>query len=245
MTTQSPWETQAENWTAWARTPGHDVFPHFFPAFMEEIAARPGGRTLEVGCGEGRVVRELAAHGHDVTGLDVSPTLAARARDADARPSYVLGDATALPFADATFGTVVAYNSLQALTRAGDMARAVRECARVLAPGGGLCLCVGHPMTDVGHVRSIDDGGAMVTSGAYFDSRYVDETVTKDGLTMNFHGWTFPIEDYARALEDAGLVIERLREPRPPEASAGGWLARWRHVPLFLFIRALKVTEAR
>lgn len=245
MTTQSPWETQAENWTAWARTPGHDLFPYFFPAFIEEIAPPPGGRTLEIGCGEGRVLRELAPRGHDVTGLDVSPTLATRAREADARPAYVLGDGTSLPFADAAFDTVIAYNALQAMTRPGVMARAVRECARVLTPGGRLCLCVGHPMTDVGHVRSIDDAGAMVTSGAYFDNRYVDETVTKDGLTMNFHGWTFAIEDYARALEDAGMVIERLREPRPRAAAASGWLDRWRRVPLFLFIRALKVTEVQ
>jgi hypothetical protein len=63
--------------------------------------------------------------------------------------------------------------------------------------------------------------------------------VTHDAVTMTFHGWTHTIEDYARAVEDAGMVIEKLREPRPSaEGAEGRRLERWRRVPLFLFVRA-------
>ena len=95
--TDSPtWEREAEHWTAWARTPGHDVFPYFSPAFFDEILPAPTGLTLEVGCGEGRVVRAMSERGHRVVGLDGSPTLARNAAASIGASAYIAGDATAL-----------------------------------------------------------------------------------------------------------------------------------------------------
>ncbi len=242
MPGRSRWDAQAENWIAWARTSGHDVFEYFSPAFFEDIVPRHAARTLEIGCGEGRVSRALASRGHSVIALDISPTLARAARAADhRRSSYIAADATALPFAGASFELVVAYNSLQTFTAAGDMARAVREAARVLRPSGTLCLCVAHPMTDVALVNKsgADD---LTLAGSYFDQQRVDDTVTSDGLTVNLTGWTYTLQDYAHALEDAGFAIEALREPRPTETQVAERpsLGRWRRIPLFLMIRAVK-----
>jgi ubiquinone/menaquinone biosynthesis C-methylase UbiE len=58
----------------------------------------PGRATLDVGCGEGRVTRDLAARGHRVIGIDASPTLLGAATDADPDGHYQLADAVALPF---------------------------------------------------------------------------------------------------------------------------------------------------
>ena len=84
-------EWQAGDWLAWARTPGHDSYWYFRDAFFEEILPAPGRLTLEVGCGEGRVARDLAAHGHRVVALDAwrrgrdrSPAAAVRAARARA-----------------------------------------------------------------------------------------------------------------------------------------------------------------
>lgn len=232
------WEDEAERWVRWARTPGHDVFTRYWPAFASEVLPARVGRVLEVGCGEGRVVREMAALGHRVAGLDASPTLVRHARAAGTgaatyAAAYAVGDATALPFADASFDTVVAYNSLQAMQAFEDMARAVGESARVLRAGGSLCLCVAHPMTDIGRLR-IEADGAIALTGSYFEREEVDDAVTKDGLEMRFHGWTYTLEDYARALEDAGCAIVCVREPQ-------GEGARWGRMPLFLMLRAVRV----
>ncbi len=238
----SAWEGEAADWIRWTRTPGHDVFPYYMPAFFSDVVPPPSGLTLEVGCGEGRVMRELAARRHRVVGLDASPSLLRAAHAADRAPAYTAGDATALPFANATFDTVVAYNSLQTMTELDDMARALAEAARVMKPTGHLCACVSHPLTDVGRLAGPSDDSNLTMSGSYFEHQRVDDTVTKDGLTMTFHGWTYSIEDYVSAIEDAGLLIERMREPRPDEhqAAARPSLERWRRVPLFLFVRATK-----
>ena len=66
----SSWEWQAEDWARWARTPGHDSDWVFRDLFFDAIAPTPGRLTLEVGCGEGRVARDLAQRGHTVVAAD-------------------------------------------------------------------------------------------------------------------------------------------------------------------------------
>ena len=53
-------EERAAGWLAWARTPGHDAYWTYRDAFFDLVPA-PGAATLEVGCGEGRVARDLVA----------------------------------------------------------------------------------------------------------------------------------------------------------------------------------------
>ncbi|MGH3320190.1 MAG: class I SAM-dependent methyltransferase [Streptosporangiaceae bacterium] len=141
------WEEQARNWIAWAREPGQDAYWRYSPDFFE-LVPPPGAGTLDLGCGEGRVARDLAARGHRVTGVDAAPTLLAAAREADPGGTYLLADAADLPFGDGSFDLVVAYNSLMDIS---DMPGAVKESARVLRPGGRLCLSVTHPVTTQVH----------------------------------------------------------------------------------------------
>lgn len=231
------WASQAANWIAWARTPGHDVFPLYAAGFMDEIAAPPGRRTLEVGCGEGRVGRMLLDRGHRLASLDLVPALVRAAADADARAAYVTASGTRLPFAEATFDTVVSYNVLQAMTAPGDMREAVAEAARVLAPGGRLCVSVTHPFSDFLLIR--EERGDL-GEASYFDRIDVGETVSKNGIEMTFFGRTHTLGDYAAAIEAAGLTIDRIREPVPSMDPGSASVARWFRLPLFLQMRAVK-----
>ena len=220
-------EERAQGWLDWARTPDHDPYWRYRDAFFA-LVPEPGAATLEVGCGEGRVARDLVARGHRVTGLDASPTLLRAAAEADPDSRYVEAAAEALPFEDGAFDLVVAYNSLMDVA---DMPAAVGEAARVLAPGGRLCACVTHPLPDAGSWR--DDETYAVTE-SYLDRRWFSATLERNGLEFTFEGWALPLEAYARALEAAGLLIEAIREPADP---AGG---RWARVPMYLMWRALK-----
>jgi ubiquinone/menaquinone biosynthesis C-methylase UbiE len=141
------WEQEAANWVKWTRKPGHDPYWHYSPAFFQELVPPPGRATLEIGCGEGRVVRDLSARGHRTTGVDASSNLIAAAREADPVGTYLHANATALPFEDAAFDLVVIYNALMDFD---DMPGAVVEAARVLEPGGHLCVSVTHPVFNAG-----------------------------------------------------------------------------------------------
>jgi SAM-dependent methyltransferase len=206
------WESEAENWIRWARTPGHDHYWYYRDFFFDRLIPPAGHRTVEVGSGEGRVARDLAARGHCVIGVDISPTLLRFARQASTDTSYALADGAALPFPDGAFDLAVAYNSLQVVT---DMPETVAEAARVLRRGGRFCFCVAHPVTDMGRFLGDDLDASFAVRQGYFTSRRVDDTVESRGLPMRFRGWTYTLEDYAVALENVGLRIETMREPRP------------------------------
>lgn len=221
------WEEQARNWIAWVRKPDFDSYWHYRDDFFA-LVPPPGAATLDLGCGEGRVSRDLVARGHRVTGIDPSPTLLDAAREADPESAYHLGDAADMPFPDASFDLVVAYNVLMDVQ---DLAGTVREAARVLTPGGTLCMSTTHPMNDAGRFED----GRLIIDRSYWDNHRVADEAERDGMRMVFHGWTHPLSDYTAALEESGLLIQSLREPRYPGKT------RWPTlVPFHLWIRARK-----
>jgi ubiquinone/menaquinone biosynthesis C-methylase UbiE len=235
MRGDAEWEREAENWVRWARTPDHDAYWYYRDSFFDLILPAAGRRTLEIGCGEGRVARDLAARGHRVAAVDTAYTLLRYARQDDRVGAYALAAGAALPFPDGCFDLAVAYNSLQVVD---DMAATVCEAGRVLDRGGRLCVCVAHPVTDLGHFIGGDADARFTMRPRYFESLRVEDTVQFGGLTMTFRGWTYSLEHYALALEQAGLQIEAIREPRP--IGAAERYERWRGLPLFLNLRAVK-----
>jgi ubiquinone/menaquinone biosynthesis C-methylase UbiE len=111
-------------------------------AYLELLGIAPGERILEVGCGSGVVLRDVArrvAPGGRAVGLDPSPALLAVARELAAAAGLAElvelheGDARALPFGDGAFDGALAAT---ALIHIPDAERTVAEMARVVRPGG-------------------------------------------------------------------------------------------------------------
>jgi SAM-dependent methyltransferase len=151
----------------------------------------------------------------------------------------VLADGASLPFPAASFDLVVAYNSLMDVS---DMPAVVAEAARVLRPGRHLCVSVTHPMSDAGRFAGDQPDAPFTISGTYLGRRRFEGTFERDGLQVTFHGWSYPLEDYARALEEAGLLVEVIREPAASEAAVSQHpsFRRWQRLPMFLQLRAVK-----
>ena len=234
------WEAEAGKWAAFARTPGHDSSHDDInvPALLE-LLPEPGHRTLDLGCGEGRVTRFLRSLGHRVAGADASPTMVRLAVGHQHAAPAVLADAAALPFRDAAFDLVVAYMCLHDMDL---MPQALAEVARVLAPGGRLCASIPHPINSAGVFRGRDGDAPFLIEGSYLDTAPADWVADSDGIRMTFHSEHRPLEAYSRALEAAGLLIEAIRETRTPDAAvaADPGKRRWQRIPLFLHLRALK-----
>jgi SAM-dependent methyltransferase len=224
------WEDRADGWIAWARKPSHDAYSHYRDAFFDVLPA-PSGRVLEVGCGEGRVTRDLRARGYDVVGLDAAPTLVAAAAATDPAGDYVVGTAESLPFDTGTFALVVAYNSLMDVD---DMPGSVAEAGRVLRSRGRLCACVTHPVRERGVWEPTRDGSErFVVETSLFGTLRYSRHVSRDGLEFTFESRSYPLSAYAAAVARAGLLIEALHEPE-------GYDARDAIMPEFLVFRALK-----
>ena len=99
-----------------------------------EAVERPPARVLDVGTGTGAVARLAARLWPDaeVVGVDSSPAMIEEARRLAStdRERYVLGDASALPFPDASFDLVAQNNMIPFFD----------ELARVAAPGGVVAV---------------------------------------------------------------------------------------------------------
>jgi SAM-dependent methyltransferase len=104
--------------------------------------AQAGDRVLDLGCGTGELTRVLAAAGFRAAGCDISRQMLLRApRDRGGCAGWLQLEPgwRRLPFASAAFDVVVAASVLEYVA---EPAAVLRECARVLRPGGVVLYTV-------------------------------------------------------------------------------------------------------
>ncbi len=111
-------------------------------AFLERAGVDVRGRVLDAGCGGGGMPLSLAEDAQLVVGIDISDRfrgagtrLAAERQIGNLR--FALADGQALPFRDGSFDLLLSHAVIEHVA---DAPRYLRECARVLKPGGVMYL---------------------------------------------------------------------------------------------------------
>lgn len=126
----------------------------------------PAGPLLEVGCGGGRLLADLAARyaGRVVCGVDVNPLALAHAKRRVAGHSLARATVAELPLSDASVAAVLA---LDVLDQQGVvLAQALGELRRLLVPGGLLLARVSaHPLLYGAHDRAFHTGQRFTRQG--------------------------------------------------------------------------------
>src|SRR5690349_1137247 len=105
------------------------------PAFVAFAGARDSERILDVGTGTGALASALAAatRNSEITGIDPSAGFIEYASTTSGRVRFEVGDAQALPYADASFDRTMA---LLVINFIPDAPKALREMRRVTRPKG-------------------------------------------------------------------------------------------------------------
>ncbi len=111
-------------------------------ALVELTVARPLGDLLDIGCGQGRLLKLLASRAHRVVGVDIDPDARRSARAEmllAGLPNCTLrqGNMFSLPFADAEFDTIILDDVLAGTKQP---QTALAEAQRVLKSGGRILL---------------------------------------------------------------------------------------------------------
>jgi ubiquinone/menaquinone biosynthesis C-methylase UbiE len=103
----------------------------------ELLDAGEGSMVVDVGCGTGRVVDDLAGRGIKAIGVDISEQMIAVARQRFPNRDFRLAAAESLPFED---GVLDRYRAERLYQHLKDPVRALAEARRVLVPGGRIVL---------------------------------------------------------------------------------------------------------
>ena len=194
-------------------------------ASVRVLGPLSGRRVLELGSGAGQCSRWIRSHGGLAFGLDLSHRQLQHARRIDeaagiAVPS-VRATATQVPFADDSFDVVFcAFGAFQFLA---DAESGLRECARVLRPGGRLGFSITHPTRWMFPDDPSADG--LHATQSYWDrTPYVEVSESTGEVTYVEHHRT--LGDWVGLLARTGFRLTDLVEPEWPEGHErtwGGW----------------------
>jgi ubiquinone/menaquinone biosynthesis C-methylase UbiE len=220
------------------------------PNLLRLMDLQRGEAVLDLACGPGFFAREFAARGAQVTGADASQVLIEMAR-AEKIPGaqFFVARADKLAFIkDATMDKVAIVLAMQNIENVGNV---VRECARVLKPGGQLFLVLNHPAFRI--PQSSSWGWDEKTKMQYRRiDKYLSESKTQIQMhpgakpgehTISFHR---PLQYYFKALNKAGFAVAALEEWNSNHASEPGPRAKAenearKEIPLFLCLGAVQL----
>jgi len=114
---------------------GYNYNPRFWqpvvPALQKHFGLTASSSLLDVGCGKGFMLHDVALliPGIKLKGVDISSYAIANAIE-DMKPHVIVGDAKKLPFADRSFDVVISINTIHNLDRK-ECGEALREIERV------------------------------------------------------------------------------------------------------------------
>ncbi|MBI4497758.1 MAG: class I SAM-dependent methyltransferase [Chloroflexi bacterium] len=249
------WEQIAE-WYDHKQGDGGDLWHRALidPAVFRALGAVSGQRVLDLACGNGYLARRLARQGAQVTAVDASAPIIARARAREQQEplgiTYHVADAVHLGIlADGSFDAVLCNMGLMDIA---DAEGAIREVGRVLRPQGRFIASLCHPCFDLETASAwvVEKAGPTTTVWRKV-SRYrevFEEQCTWNvgpGAVWRTRIYHRPLSWYVRALRAAGLLLAALEEPEPTEEllaqdDEGQWIAQ---VPLHCVIEAWKLAE--
>jgi SAM-dependent methyltransferase len=178
------------------------------------------GASLEIGCGTGAHAARIRSLGWSPLGIDLS---AGMLRHARSRLPIARADGECLPFADASFSSVV---SVMIHTDVADYPALLSEVWRVVVPGGSFVHVGVHPCFCGGFADRTDPEAIIIRPG-YLDGHWTKASWTDNGLRDKVGASHLPLPDLLGSFVDAGFVLESFREGGIP-------------IPAVLAVRALK-----
>jgi SAM-dependent methyltransferase len=192
-------------------------FPNpFSEAVRESVASllgRGGGDCLDVGCGGGQYFETLAGLGWRVTGTDISEDqlVVARPRAEAVAADLVRCDATAMPFADASFDAVTA---IMISTDVQPYEGVLAEAARVLRPDGRFVHVGVHPCFAGPHSRFIEGEHTRIVGAGYRERGFTKSSPAfhPEGIRIKTGAAHIPLDDLINGLVAAQLAITRVVE---------------------------------
>lgn len=195
------WEDLAPWWLRQVRT--DSIFRTDVAPLVREMMPTREGRWLDLGCGEGRMLRDLRG---DLVGCDVAHDLLTRCRGAAPVAQCRLPDLGWLQP-----GSLEGAYAVLVLEHLAELRRMFQELHRVVRPGGSLVVVANHPAftaAGAGPIVDVSDGEVLWRWGPYLAESPTPTEV--EGTVVTFHHR--PIGVWLRTAAAAGWMLHDMVE---------------------------------
>ena len=172
-------------------------------AIVDAVLGRAPSRALDIGCGEGWLVRALSSHGIEAIGIDVVPELIEQAKRAGGG-TFRVSSYEHLVAAEPETRVDVAIANFSLIGKE-PVERLIRGIPALLAPGGAFIVQTLHPAASCGELPYED--GWRPGSWAGFGEEFTDPAP-----------WYFrTLESWSRLIKGSGLDLIETLEPINPK----------------------------
>lgn len=189
-------------------------------AYVRMLEQCAGQVVLEAGSGEGYGANMIAGVAAPVTGLDYDDSAVAHVRAKYPRVEMVQGNLAELPLADASVDIVVNFQVIEHLW---DQSQFLRECLRVLRPGGKLLISTPNRITfSPGRDTPLNPFHTRELNAAEMTELLAEAGFTVELMAGIFHGPELVALDrkWGGSIIDAQIERALAGEPWPADLAA-------------------------
>ncbi len=246
---RSSWDPLAEWYDGWMGQDGSRHHQLVLPTVMELLDVQPHEKVIDLGCGQGVLAEPISKAGGEFTGIDVSDRLVNIAKQRHgSHGEFFVGNVTKLSqmsdLKPESFDKAVFLLSIQDID---PLLRAFQSASWILKPGGTLVILMTHPAFRIPRQSGWGFDEKRKLRYRRVDSYLTPNTIPlkpypgETGVSVSYHR---PLQEYFKALREAGFIVNDLRE-----LSTADWLnaqtvraeARAvKEIPLFLALQCVR-----
>lgn len=192
-----------------------------FPTFLERLGNIKGKKILDLGCGSGDFSSELAEKGADVIGVDISEDWIKHCEKDHKEVSnlkFQKCDSSDLNYFDDSSFDAVVMNMVFLNHKSQEIfEKTFYEVSRVLKKGGSFLFTDLHPICIMAPEGATEKHGYPEGFSYFSDgTKYTSTVKLSDGSSsIDFVDMHWTLETYSRVINDSGMFIFRIIEPKP------------------------------
>ena len=210
---KNAWESNAE-W--WQNSFTNGANAEYSEQLLPLLVGLMNGfqKVLEIGAGEGQIVRALREVSINAVGIDQSDKQIRHGKKTDPSSALIRSLAEHLPFRDSFFDAAIACLVVEHIEQ---FEESFREVSRVVKRGGRFVLAMNHPLLQSPGSSWVEDWTTDPPEKYWRVGSYLREEASEehfgDGVSIPFTHR--PLSRYLNTLNDSGFVTTRMLEPQP------------------------------
>ena len=210
------------------------------PTLWQLVGDVSGKHICDLGCGQGRLARELINRGAIVTGIDLSSELIeiAKQKISNATINYLVDNAETLhKISDSSFDMVISNLALMDMV---DIDKVFTSIRRVLKSDSYFIFSITHPCFEAPHAEWVKNEDKISRCVHTYTHEGLWYSTNKQGVRGQVGAHHRMLSTYINSLAKAGFIIEQMIEPLMPQDNSKPSIGH-QVIPAFIVIKCRSI----